>query len=441
MRARFAGLAVGLLLGAGLTACADGFGAGEDSWISAPEVFYLRPYGDESGPENKVSFHLRAEDGAVPDRTGPADHRLTMDLEGAGGAVRLWVKTGHGCHGTDTRVVCRVGGLYDSWVESDRVYPVATKKGRPGDSARIRFSFTTKAGKKVTARTRVVVGEPVLKLRSVRAGAEVRPGAQIGTSVVVRNTGEVPVRGLGLQLHAGESEFRQRYANCRYPEQMHGRQAVCAFPGLRIAPGETVAVRPEVPLRAGKVRIFSEVSQEVWPLDVGPAKYSAVPDNGDRGDGPALTAKTLPDGGGGTFVQGIVRTPVTLDLHADFRVTANTLRVGKGREVHLKVADDGPGNPGGSGQLRFTPPPGAVVREQPMEEIDDDVYEPACDLDDGTYVCQVYEVDPGAERTFDFTLDVPEPGSGRVEFTMASLETGGRDPDLSDNSAKVIVLP
>ncbi|MFJ5841085.1 hypothetical protein ACIQGO_30800 [Streptomyces shenzhenensis] len=110
------------------------FGVGKPSWISAPEVFHLRPYGDESGPKNKVPFHLRAEDTRGSDRTGVAGRRLTTDLAGAAGGVRLWVKTGHGCHGTDTRVVCRVGGRYDGWAESDRVYPVVTEKGAALDA-------------------------------------------------------------------------------------------------------------------------------------------------------------------------------------------------------------------------------------------------------------------------------------------------------------------
>ncbi|GGJ32136.1 hypothetical protein [Streptomyces brasiliensis] len=435
-----------LLLLVGLTACSGGPGATASpaTGISAPKVFYLPPHGDTAGPHNKVPFHLKAEDPDVLNGGGPADHRLTMDLVGAEGAVRLWVKSGHGCRGSDTHVVCTVQGQYDSWVGSDRVYPTATKDGEPGDSAVIRFSFATKEGKTLTTRTRVVVGEPVPRLRVAPALDHIHPGADVATTVTVRNTGEVPVRGLGLMVHSGDNtEFRRRYSNCRYPPQQHGRAAVCRFPGLRIAPGETVTLRPSLPLRAGKTRIFSEVTQEVWPLDVGPAKYSAVPDNGDPGDGPALEAVRVPARtDGATFVNGPIRTLVGLDLHADYRVTVNELHVGKKRELRLTVHNDGPGDPGATGRLRFTPPPGAVVRAQPMEAIDDDVYEPACPLeDDGSYNCPLYVLEPGATRTYKFTLDLAEPGTGLVALRAKALEADGVDPEPGDNTANVVVLP
>ncbi|MFF2328588.1 MULTISPECIES: hypothetical protein [unclassified Streptomyces] len=431
-----------LLLG-GLTACEARVTGTPHSGITAPEVFYLSPHGDKSGPANKAPFHLVAKDIRVRDNTGSGDHRLTIDLRGAGGSVRLWIKSGRNCEGTDTHVVCRLQGWYDSWVQSDRVYPTATKKGKAGDSATVDFTFSAKDGKKITGHTRVVVGEPVVQLQVQKAIKGAEPGAGVSTAVAVRNTGEVPVRGLGLLIHAGDSSFRQRYSNCRYPPQMKGREAICAFPDLRIEPGETVLVRPTLPLRTGKVKIFSEIRQEAWPLDVGPAKDSAVPDNGDKGAGPALEATAAPKGTGGTFAGGVQRVPVSLDLRSDYQVTASELHVGEKRELHLTVRDNGPGDPGGIGHLLFTPPPGAVVREQPMEEIDDGVYEPGCDLKDGTYECDrvLSYVSPGNSRVLDFTLDLPQPGTGHVAFRMETLETGGLDPNLDDNSAEVIVLP
>ena len=447
LRPAAACLALVMSLGV-LAGCGSGVGASKKSWIAVPEQFYLRPPGDKSGPTKKVPFHVQAEDVKARSRVGTQDHRLTVDVTGSEQAVRLKIsdirKKNPRCAGTDTRVVCKVSGAYNSWSDIDRVYPYAAPGSKPGDSGTVRFSFTTEKGKKLSARTRVIVGEPVVKVRTTKVFKDVGPGSVLSTPVVVRNTGEVPVRGVGLQLSVGTGlRFKQQYGNCRYPGAQKGSLAVCEFPGVRIPPGQAVVLRPALALDVAKTEMYSSFRQQAWALDMGPAKYSVVPEGGDRGDGPRLTTATAKSSDlKGTFAGGDVWSDVQVDTYADFEVFAVEVSGERGSEhtVRLKVRNNGPANPG-STTLLFTPPESATVVKQPMEAIDEDVYEPYCDLDQGTYSCSVGSgLQAGRTRTFDFELRLGGPGEGSVRVTD-DPDSDRRDPDSANDTAPVTVLP
>ncbi|MEV0224435.1 hypothetical protein [Streptomyces sp. NPDC050704] len=442
-------LALVTLLG-GLAGCgADaGAGVGKKSWIAVPDLFYLRPPGDRSGPTDKVPFHVEAEDVKARSRFGTQDHRLTVDVVGSERTVRLKIsdirKKNPRCAGIATRVVCRVSGAYNSWSDIDRVYPFAAPGSKPGDSGTVRFRFTTQQGKTLSARTRVVVGEPVVKVRTTKVFEDVGPGSVLRTPLVVRNTGEVPVRGVGLKLAVGTGlRFEHRYANCRYPKAQKDSVAVCEFPGLRIPPGQAVILRPDLALNVSRTQMYTSFNQQAWALDLGPAKNSVVPEGGDHGDGPRLTTGTAKgDDLKGTFAGGDLWSEVRVDTYADFEVFAAEVSGERGTEhtVRLKVRNNGPADPG-STTLLFTPPESATVLKQPMEAIDEDVYEPYCDLDQGTYSCSVGSgLEAGRTRTFEFTLRLGGPGEGSVRVTDTA-GTDRRDPDPANDTAPVTVLP
>ena len=74
-----AGAAVTFLFAA-VTSCGSGETNKAPS-ITAPEVFYLRPVGDKSGPQGKDPFHFSVDDGKVHvGGRGPVDHTLTVDV-------------------------------------------------------------------------------------------------------------------------------------------------------------------------------------------------------------------------------------------------------------------------------------------------------------------------------------------------------------------------
>ncbi|MGI5455674.1 hypothetical protein ACQEWB_21350 [Streptomyces sp. CA-249302] len=432
-----------VLLGA-LTGC--GTGSREATSLSAPSVFYLRPYGEKSTPEDFLRFAVEVNGGSPYVRNEP--RRVTVVVPpGSRDVVRLR-ESAPDCSGTGTRVTCDIAGDNINGQGQARILPLAVKGGRIGQSGYVDLTYETKGGKKLTARTRVVVGTPVVQAFVPKAFEGVRPGGELRHPLVVRNTGDVPVVGLGLRLQPGEGEFADRSRSCRYPDPKSplGNAVTCTFPDLRIAPGETVTLRPALRLRAPKTRMYDTVGTEVWALDTDPASDTRAR-RGDPGDGPALAAVTGTAAGlpAGTFREGGGTTPVSLDLHADYRVTGATLHGNPDdiRKLRLTVRNDGPGNPGAAAELVFEPPLGTGVVKQPTTEIDDGEYGPYCDFNGYSYTCPVRQLAPGRSRTFEFTLRLGDPATGRVLLQDTDQATkyhfGRHDPDNDNDEARIAV--
>lgn len=445
-RAAGGGVVVALLL-ATLSAC-SGAATDKAPSITAPEVFYLRPVGDKSGPADKAPFKFSADDGKVrSDGTGAVDHTLTVDvLPGAKAAVVLH-KSGN-CTGGPTHVTCAVGSKYDSSTGGGSVSPVAARGSKPGDVGQVRFTYADRSGKKVTARTRAVVGEPVVEVLTAKSIGGVRPGAGLSEPIVVRNTGEVPVRGLGFKVTVDDVEFEEQYANCLYPSFYRGHIAVCRFPDVRIAPGQTMVVRPTLRLRASKAKMYATFNSEAWALDMGPGQYGSYPGGGDHGDGPALRAEATA-ARKGTYVKGGGWTHVVLDTHADYSVSDVNLYGAPGtkRTFKLTVRNNGPADAGATEKLVFDPPLGLTMVKQPMSEYDDDAYEPYCKSNGYTYTCDINALKPGRTQTFTFTMRLGDPGEGTLSLQDKDPRTdddwyvGDRDPDPTNDEAVIKVQP
>ncbi|MFC8347775.1 hypothetical protein [Streptomyces sp. NPDC057280] len=424
---------------ASLTACAGTGETASSPSLTAPSVYYLRPPGDRTGPHDKMPYSLVAEDTG-----GPGARTLTADVpkEARGTVV---IRTYGGCEGSASHVTCEVDGDYSNWADAPRAKVVAAEGARVGDSAVVTYTYTTKGGKKLTARTRFVVGEPVVEAVAPESVRGVRPGARLSEPVVVRNTGEVPARGLGLELSVDGSEFDQRYANCRYPELQKGHIAVCEFPDLTLDPGETVALRPAPRIRTPRAQLYTSYGRNVWALDMGPGHYATVHEGGEHGDGPVLEPEPTGPHTGGAFVAGGGATNVVLDTYADYEVSAVHLKGAPGdrRTFTLEVRNNGPANAGAPVRLVFEPPPGTSMVKQPMTEYDDGVWEPYCDNDDFTYTCDVKALDPEETQTFAFTMTLGEPGEGTVRLEdkkpFSPWDVGRRDPDPADDTAVVRV--
>ena len=435
--------AVVTLLLAALTSCGSG-ATGKAPSITAPEVFYLRPVGDRSGPHDKDPFHFAADDGKVhAGGRGPADHTLTVDvLPGAESAVVL--REGGNCTGSPTHMTCAVRSEYDSRSDGG-VSPVAAKGSKPGDAGEVRYTYADRSGKKVTARTKVVVGEPVVEVLTTKSLGGVRPGAELSRPIVVRNTGEVPVRGLVLQVGLEQLEFEDRYANCRYPNFYKGHIAVCEFPDLRIAPGQTVTVQPTLRLRAPKAKMYASFNSEARALDMGP-RYGGVMAGGDHGDGPALRPEATA-AKKGTYAKGGGWTNVVLDTHADYSVSDVNLYGAPGTErtFELTVRNNGPADAGATEKLVFSPPLGMELVKQPMQEYDEDAYEPYCEHGAYAYTCDIKALEPGKTQTFTFTMRLGEPGEGTLTLQdkkpAHDWYVGDRDPDPGNDKAVITVHP
>jgi hypothetical protein len=288
----------------------------------------------------------------------------------------------------------------------------------------------------------------VVEVLTTKAIGGVRPGAELSEPIVVRNTGEVPVEGLGLKVGVNDMEFEERYANCRYPGPHQGNAAVCEFPDLRIAPGRTAVIRPAFRLRAAKTKMYGSFNSDAWALDMGPGQYGSYSVHGDHGDGPTLRPETTAAvAKKGTYAKGGGWTYVVLDTYADYSVSDVNLYGAPGtkRTVKLTVRNNGPADAGATEQLVFSPPLGMGMLKQPMKEYDDGVYEPYCENGAFVYTCEIKDLEPGKTQTFTFTMRLGDPGEGTLTLQAKNPAhdwyVGDRDPDLSDNKAVVTVHP
>ncbi|MFD4561971.1 hypothetical protein ACFWP5_48030 [Streptomyces sp. NPDC058469] len=334
------------------------------------------------GATDKAPFELSADDGkAHTGGSGAVDHTLTVDvLPGAKAAVVL--HKSRNCTGSTTHVTCEVSSKYDGSAGSGGVSPVADR-----------------SGKTVTARTKAVVGEPVVEVLTPKSVGGVRPGAALSEPIVVRNTGEMPVRGLVLEVGLEQTEFEERHANCRYPSFYKGHITVCEFPDLRIAPGQTVTVQPALRLRTSKTQMYASFNSEARALDMGPGHGGLVA-GGDHGDGPVLRPEATATKKG-TYAKGGGWTHVVLDTHADYSVSGVNLYGAPDtkRTSKLTVRNNGPADAGVTEQLVFSPPLGLTMVKQPMREYDDDAYEPYCERGAYAYTCDINALKPGKTQT------------------------------------------
>jgi hypothetical protein len=266
----------------------------------------------------------------------------------------------------------------------------------------------------------------------------------------VRNTGDVPVEGVGIGIDAAsELTPRQELHDCLYPASHHGRLAVCTFPHVRIAPGETVTFAPALTFTAPERRLRSAIRLSVWPLVLGPWPGDGWPPDGAPGDGPDLRPHRVSGTGPGpgTFTGARwISTDVELTTHADFAAVGATVHGAPGttHRISVGVRNDGPGELAPHHEVRFvfTVPEGSSVVQQPMQPIDVDSSLPLCDhgfdgQGDDTYTCPLEGMTAGKTRTVDFTLRVTHPGTGRVQFAPPAHT----DPHPSNNTAPVTVTP
>jgi hypothetical protein len=400
----------------------------EELRLAVPEVFYLRPPGDRTGPQDKVPFHVMVVGGVR--RTGRTERtepwgRLTIDARGLEEVVRL-EKKGSKCTGGAV-VSCPVTSYYNNWADTYGAKPLAAEHSEVGDSGTIRYRLTTADGQVRTARTKVVVGEPVLELKRPET-LRVSPGGRVTLPLTVRNTGEVAVDGLGFGISSGGLDPRQRYRNCRYDRHHHGHTAVCSFPDVRIRPGETVTFAPALEFVAPERRLRTTIGQEVWPLAIGPSGDHGWSEDGDAGDGARLRpekasgAEAVP----GTFTDARwISTDVELTSHADFEAVGAAVHGEPGTERRISVGarNNGPGELGPHGGVRivFHVPPHSSVVKEPMQQIDTDAHAPLCEHrfdahGNGVYTCPLDVTGTGHTRTVEFTLRLGGPGTGRVSL-------------------------
>ncbi|MBA2945645.1 hypothetical protein [Streptomyces himalayensis] len=416
-----------------------------DSGLVAPRTYHVKPPGGRKRPERDKRIHIQYRRGGS-EGVGAKTGRLTMDVSGSKETLRL-KQFGNGCSSTGgVTVVCEVGASYNSWADWAGALPYAAPGSKAGDRGELHLRYRAPDGHVSTATTTVVVGGPILEVRRPKTIAGVRPSAETGLDLAVRNTGETTADGVALMVEAGsELTLTQRFANCRYTEGDDApRNAYCTFPDLRLRPGQTVVFSPGLRIRTPRTLDHGSLRQSAWPLDLGPYEDVRVPDGGKPGDGPPLRTQVRSGGSGQWSDEREAWTEVRTDNPADYAAIGAHVRAAPGekQEVRVGARTDGPGDPGQGGayDLVFTVPRGAEVLKEPMEEIDEDVFEPSCRHQDNVYTCPLRVHEPGSEETLPFTLRFgKDAGDGAVRLKERKGDEPPEDPDTSDHTAAVTV--
>lgn len=207
--------------------------------LTAPASSRVAPYGGKSRPDREKHL-LISYDRGVP-RGDANGSTLTMDVTGSSGVLRL-KRYGKGCSGTDRKVVCRVGGAYDSWTDWAGALPRAAPTSRPGDTGELHISFRDAEGDVSRATTRIEVGGPVLALRE-QGPLRMSAGKGRAAALGVRNTGELPADGFTVTATVDDELGPvRRSRSCDYLSHSGATIVTRRFPGVRLEPGEEAHV-------------------------------------------------------------------------------------------------------------------------------------------------------------------------------------------------------
>ncbi|MET8585856.1 hypothetical protein ABZX39_34045 [Streptomyces collinus] len=332
---------------------------------------------------------------------------------------------------------------------------------RPGDSAVLRYKVTSPGLPTVTGSSRIVIGRPELVVDAQPDPPVVEPGGSLAVSLTIRNTGDMPARGVSLFMDTREGLAPAgKHGNCRYRS---GTSTWCRLPAtdVVIAPGASYRLgAPEV-LRADRDATYPGVSfraaalgTDYVPPDQLAAQYKA-------GDGSALRLVPAGPRGAGSAGRSTAELTVPVRNKADLVAVGGTVRgpVGSLAEVRVGVRNDGPGALPASVRVEFTVPRGTTVVSSPYEfERDEEVIDQDCRAlaADGTPLTSASEKQPRARRyrctaragavgtttTFPFTLRIDGGGhhsGGRVTVSDGDAGRASHDTTTANDVARVAV--
>ncbi|MFD7864353.1 hypothetical protein [Streptomyces sp. NPDC059783] len=339
----------------------------------------------------------------------------------------------------------------------------------PGDTAVLRYRVSTPGRPTLTGSTRVVVGTPELAV-GARVGADaVDPGGTVSATLTVRNTGDVPARGVSFFMTAREGlEFTGRHRNCGY---RGGTSAWCRLPASEVVipPGATYRLRTPEILRADRDATYPRILFEAAALGTDYVPPPEVASRYEDGEGPGL--RLVPDDGtsdapsegkdGGTGGRGTAELKVPVRNAADLAAVAGTVTgpVGSRAAVRVGVRNEGPGALPATARIEFDVPPGTTVVRSPYEpERDEELIDQDCRAlaPDGTpltepsarqpaarrYECRAPAGSAGATTTFPFTLRIDAahpPGPGRVTVSDGASGRVSHDETAANDIAAVAV--
>ncbi|MEW2255262.1 hypothetical protein [Streptomyces sp. NPDC047869] len=329
-----------------------------------------------------------------------------------------------------------------------------------GDSAVLRYRVASPGRPAVTGSSRIVVGRPELVVDAHPDRHDVEPGGTLAVSLTLRNTGDVPARGVALFMNTRDGLApAEKHSNCRYRD---ATSTWCRLPAadVVIPPGASYRLGAREVLRAGRDATHPTVSFQAAALGTDYVPPDEPASQYSPGDGAALRLVPAEDRGAGAG-ESSAELKVSVRNESDLAAVAGTARgpVGSRATVRVGVRNDGPGALPAPVRVEFTVPSGTTVVSAPYEfERDEELIDQECRAlaPDGTplaapsakqprarrYVCTASTAAVGATTTFPFTLRIDEDGphhGGRVTVSGVAAGRAGHDTKTANDTAQVAV--
>ncbi|MET7640027.1 hypothetical protein [Streptomyces sp. NPDC005438] len=395
----------------------------------------------------EVKVRTRGRSGALQHEGG----RMTADISQLADRVRF--KGSYRCEKpTKTRIDCGAEVL-DKLVRA-QFDLLARKSARAGDSGPVRFTYTSPEGTVRTATTTVVIGQPRLGVQKLPVRKDVARGDVVRLPMVFKNTGELPVHGVGVWITGGVNiPPEKRHRNCRYHYDSSG--VWCFLPDVHVNPGEVWRLSPGPGVRNLGSSLYEKFDYGVFPMNhrFGGSPGDRTYEGGERGRGGPVRAVRTSEKKGDVFHTGpdgpdMYQLTRGKAVHADYQVRGTMVTAPPGETVRVRVGarNNGPGvfdpeDPEVSVALTVTFPPGTKLVRGPRELIDsEERYSPLCERHDRSYTCEVGALRKGkAYTTFDFLVRPGKDGVGKVRLRKDEGELPRNDPKPDNDTAKIVI--
>ncbi|TQE21499.1 hypothetical protein Sipo8835_37455 [Streptomyces ipomoeae] len=318
---------------------------------------------------------------------------------------------------------------------------------RAGDSGVLRYTLTAEGLPTVRGSVTVIAGKPELSVNTSPVTGELPVGETTNVPVLIRNTGDVPTRGVVLRFDDTEDlSTATRHSNCRYPADGEtGVSVQCLLPDAVIAPGETMRVTPGLRVRPGRHAAEERLSYGAWPFHTGRgSSIGCCAQNPDSrltpGNATPLSLTPDPaDGKGAAFTtdEEPTSTEVPVRTTADIEAVGASLRGdADGRQlIRVGYRNNGPAHVGI--RIVFVVPPGAEVIQLPIDPLgEEELQDEICrtENDGRSYTCGM----DGQSHLYEFGLRVTGEDT-RSGCVTVSATNGVKDPEPGNNTAPVQV--
>lgn len=457
LRIRACRAAVALVLTSAATAsCLSGCssGTGAEVELVAPSVVYVSRDPRQAATDLSVQERTGGTTAGLRVTFDAGDLKDTVIIKRALDACAVRLPVYH----CDTEA----GPTGAGGIQAFRLSPA--KGAKAADSAVLRYRVTSPGLAPVTGHTLIVVGRPELRVAVHPGPGAVDPGGSLAVSLTVRNTGDVPARGVALRMDAHDGvTLADRHRNCRY---RGGTSAWCRLPAddVVILPGRSYSLGAREHLRAARDATYPTVTFTADAIGTDYVPPAEIASAYRPGNGPPLRFVPFPGGDDGApSSAGDDRQ--TLDVpvrnQSDLAAVTDTARgpVGSRATVRIGVRNNGPGALPAQVKVVFTVPAGTTVMAAPYDfERDEEVIDQDCRAvtADGTpladasvmqpsagrYVCTARGGAVGATTTFPFTLRIDKDIAGRgghVTVMDGDPERPSRDTEPADDVADVAV--